>query len=108
MKQLTLKNGITVPAIGQGTWHVGDDVSMHDREVEALRTGIDSGMTLIDTAEMYGYGKSELVVGDAIKTYDRSKLFIVSKVLPQNAGKRFPKKQRLISLSRRWSRSWSA
>ena len=88
MKQLTLKNGITVPAIGQGTWHIGDDASMHDREVEALRTGINSGMTLIDTAEMYGYGKSELVVGDAIKTYDRSKLFIVSKVLPQNAGRK--------------------
>ena len=88
MKQVTLKNGITVPSIGQGTWHVGDDPAMHDREVEALRTGIDSGMTLIDTAEMYGYGKSELVVGDAIKPYDRSKLFIVSKVLPQNAGKK--------------------
>lgn len=88
MKQVTLKNGTTVPAVGQGTWHVGDDAAMHDREVEALRTGIDNGMTLIDTAEMYGYGKSEAVVGDAIKPYDRSKLFIVSKVLPQNAGKR--------------------
>lgn len=88
MKQVTLKNGITVPAVGQGTWHVGDDPSMHDRETEALRVGIESGMTLIDTAEMYGYGKSETVVGDAIKPYDRSRLFIVSKVLPQNAGKK--------------------
>ena len=88
MKQVKLKNGISVPAIGQGTWHIGDDPRMHDREVESLRTGIDSGMTLIDTAELYGYGKSESVVGDAIKPYDRSKLFIVSKVLPQNAGRK--------------------
>ena len=87
MKQVRI-NGKTVPAIGQGTWHIGDDPKQHDREVEALRTGIENGMTLIDTAEMYGYGKSELVVGDAIKPYDREKLFIVSKVLPQNAGKR--------------------
>ena len=87
MKQVTI-NGKSVPAIGQGTWHIGDDPKLHDREVEALRTGIENGMTLIDTAEMYGYGKSELVVGDAIKPYDRETLFIVSKVLPQNAGKR--------------------
>ena len=88
MKKVKLKNGVSVPAIGQGTWHIGDDPEMHDREVEALRTGIEHGMTLIDTAELYGYGKSESVVGDAIKPYDRGKLFIVSKVLPQNAGKR--------------------
>lgn len=88
MKQVTLKNGITVPAIGQGTWHTGDDPALHDKEVEALRAGIDSGMTLIDTAEMYGSGRSELVVGDAIKPYDRSGIFIVSKVLPQNAGRK--------------------
>ena len=88
MKQVILKNGASVPAVGQGTWHTGDDPAMHDREVKALRAGIDSGMTLIDTAEMYGHGKSELVVGDAIKPYDRDRLFIVSKVLPQNAGKK--------------------
>ena len=70
MKQVNI-NGKTVPAIGQGTWHIGDDPKLHDREVEALRTGIENGMTLIDTAEMYGYGKSELVVGDTIKPYDR-------------------------------------
>ena len=87
MKQVNI-NGKPVPAIGQGTWHIGDDPKLHDREVEALRTGIENGMTLIDTAEMYGYGKSELVVGDAIKPYDRKTLFIVSKVLPQSAGKR--------------------
>ncbi len=88
MKQVELKNGMTVPAIGQGTWRIGDDAAIREREAEALRTGIDCGMTLIDTAEMYGYGKSELVVGDAIKPYDRGKLFIVSKVLPQNAGRK--------------------
>lgn len=88
MKQVILKNGLSIPAIGQGTWHIGDDTAMREHEVEALQAGIDSGMTLIDTAEMYGCGKSELVVGEAVKPYDRSKLFIVSKVLPQNAGKK--------------------
>ena len=66
MKQVRI-NGRSVPAIGQGTWHIGDDAKPHDREVEALRTGIENGMTLIHTAEMYGYGKSELVVGNTIR-----------------------------------------
>lgn len=100
MKQVRLKNGQTVPAIGQGTWHIGDDPKMHDAEVEALRKGIDLGMTLIDTAELYGYGKSESVVGDAIKPCGRGKLFIVSKVLPQNAGRRDMRRSCEASLKR--------
>ena len=88
MKQVRLKNGISVPAVGQGTWHVGDDPAKQNSEIEALRTGIENGMTLIDTAEMYGYGKSENVVGEAIRPYDRGSLYIVSKVLPQNAGRK--------------------
>ena len=88
MKQVRLKNGISVPAIGQGTWHIGDDPAKRKSEIEALRTGIENGMTLIDTAELYGYGKSENVVGEAIRPNDRSSLYIVSKVLPQNAGKK--------------------
>ncbi len=87
MKQVTLKNGRQVPCIGQGTWYLGDDPSLRTAEIEALRTGIESGMTLIDTAEMYGSGRSELLVGEAIKEYDRDQLFLVSKVLPGNAGK---------------------
>lgn len=93
-----------VPALGQGTWYLGDSPATHDREAMALRAGVDAGMTLIDTAEMYGNGRSERLVGDAIAgldsnggalrepngseaaPLDRSKLFLVSKVLPSNAG----------------------
>lgn len=99
-----LPNGSTVPALGQGTWYLGDSTNTHDREARALRAGVAAGMTLIDTAEMYGEGKSKRLVGDAIaginaceghlleedgsvaKPLDRSKLFLVSKVLPENAG----------------------
>lgn len=101
---VTLANGDRVPALGQGTWYLGDSRSTHDREAQALRAGVASGMTLIDTAEMYGNGRSERLVGDALdgvvveggqlreadgtraKTLDRDELFIVSKVLPSNAG----------------------
>lgn len=86
-RTVTLANGRTVPAIGQGTWFLGDDPSVRSTEIEALQKGIEAGMTLIDTAEMYGSGRSERLVGDAIKGFDRDSLFLVSKVLPQNAGK---------------------
>ena len=87
MKKVSLKSGIAVPAIGQGTWKIGDRPDKREQEIAALRTGIEQGMTLIDTAEMYGSGRSESLVGEAISPYDRESLFIVSKVLPQNAGK---------------------
>ena len=80
-----LSNGVQVPALGQGTWYLGDSVETHTREVEALRAGVEAGMTLIDTAEMYGNGRSEALVGEAICPYDRSSLFLVSKVVPSNA-----------------------
>lgn len=83
-----LKNGTEVPALGLGSWYLGDDAGRRAREIEALRTGIANGMTLIDTAEMYGGGRSERLVGEAIKGTERGKLFIVSKVLPNNAGRR--------------------
>ncbi|MCC2626362.1 MAG: 2,5-didehydrogluconate reductase [Thermomicrobiales bacterium] len=73
--------GVEVPPIGQGTWRMGDDPS---HEVLALRTGIDLGMTLIDTAELYGNGKAEEVVAEAVRGR-RDEVFIVSKVLPTNA-----------------------
>ena len=83
-----LKNGAEVPALGLGTWYLGDDAGRRAREIAALRTGIEKGMTLIDTAEMYGGGRSERLVGEAIKGIERGRLFIVSKVLPNNAGRR--------------------
>lgn len=83
-----LKNGAEVPALGLGTWYLVDDADRRAREIAALRTGIEKGMTLIDTAEMYGGGRSERLVGEAIKGTERGRLFIVSKVLPNNAGRR--------------------
>lgn len=77
-----------MPATGQGSWKTGDFSDKKDIEIKALRTGIECGMTLIDTAEMYGNGKSESLVGEAIAPYDREKLFIISKVLPHNAGRK--------------------
>ncbi len=87
-KAVTLPDGTTVPSIGQGTWMLGENPTLAQQEETALRTGIDCGMTLIDTAEMYGEGKAETLVGKAIKGYDRNKLFLVSKVYPWNAGKK--------------------
>ncbi len=83
-----LKNGAEVPALGLGTWYLGDDAGRRASEIAALRTGIEKGMTLIDTAEMYGGGRSERLVGEAINGTERGRLFIVSKVLPDNAGRR--------------------
>lgn len=80
------KDGTKMPRLGMGTWHYGENRSLYEKEKETLRTGLDNGLTLIDTAEMYGDGKSEELIGEVIKDYDRSKLFLVSKVLPWNAG----------------------
>jgi diketogulonate reductase-like aldo/keto reductase len=77
--------GTHVPVIGQGTWQMGEDHSRHKEEVTALRQGIDLGMTLIDTAEMYAEGGAEQVVGEAIAG-QRDAVFLVSKVYPHNAS----------------------
>lgn len=95
-----LANGISVPALGQGTWYLGDSAKTRKSEIEALRTGIEAGMTLIDTAEMYGGGRSEALVGEAIAPYDREKLFLVSKVLPGNANRRGMEKALDASMKR--------
>ena len=87
MKTVRLNDGTMIPVLGQGTWEMGEDPVKHDQELEALRYGIEHGMTLIDTAEMYGEGKAEQLVGEAIRGYDRSKLYLVSKVYPWNAGR---------------------
>jgi diketogulonate reductase-like aldo/keto reductase len=85
MPQITLPDGERVPAFGQGTWHMGESRNRHADEVTALRFGIDLGIALIDTAEMYGNGVAEQIVAEAMRG-DRDKLFIVSKVLPYNAS----------------------
>ncbi|WP_028033305.1 aldo/keto reductase [Chelativorans sp. J32] len=81
-----LPSGEQVPVLGQGTWFMGEDRRRRDQEADALRLGIDLGMTLIDTAEMYADGGAEAVVGDAINGR-RDKIFLVSKVLPSNASR---------------------
>jgi diketogulonate reductase-like aldo/keto reductase len=77
--------GATVPALGQGTWMMGDVASKRASEIAALRRGIELGMTVIDTAEMYGDGASETLVGEAI-TGSRDDVFLVSKAYPHNAS----------------------
>lgn len=83
-----LKDGALMPKLGQGTWFLGEDKSKEQDEIKSIKIGIENNMTLIDTAEMYGEGLAEELVGKAIKGYDREKLFLVSKVYPHNAGRR--------------------
>lgn len=85
MTVVRLPDGTEVPALGQGTWHMGERGARRAQEAAALRLGLDLGMTLIDTAEMYAEGGAEEVVAEAI-TGRRDEVFIVSKVYPHNAG----------------------
>src|SRR6185436_21130052 len=84
---IKLPSGETVPALGQGTWFMGEQARRAADEATALRIGLDLGMTLIDTAEMYGNGGAEEVVADAIAGR-RDEVFLVSKVLPENATRK--------------------
>ncbi|WP_386082718.1 aldo/keto reductase [Vreelandella sp. F11] len=77
--------GESVPRIGQGTWHMGENAGQRQAEVRALREGLDLGMTLIDTAEMYAEGGAEEVVGQAFQGR-RDEVYLVSKVYPHNAS----------------------
>ena len=86
MKTVALPDGERVPVLGQGTWRMGERKRAHADEVAALRLGIDLGMKLIDTAEMYGDGGTERVVADAIEG-QRDRVFIVTKVYPHNASR---------------------
>jgi diketogulonate reductase-like aldo/keto reductase len=94
-----LPDGTAVPALGQGTWHMGEVLSQAKAEAAALRDGIDLGLTLIDTAEMYAEGSAERVVGEAIAG-QRERVFLVSKVLPQNASAQGVAKACAASLKR--------
>ncbi len=87
MKTVRFPDGASVPLLGQGTWHMGEGHLSAAEEADALRLGLDLGMTLIDTAEMYGDGGAERVVGQAIAGR-RDDVFLVSKVYPQNANRR--------------------
>lgn len=84
MRKTKLPSGVAVPVLGQGTWYMGDEPRRRADEIASLRLGLDLGMTLIDTAEMYGDGASEKLVGAAIAGR-RDEVFLVSKVLPSNA-----------------------
>lgn len=99
-KMVTLSDGTKVPALGQGTWFLGERKAAFDREKEALTAGVEAGMILIDSAEMYGSGKAEELVGETIKGMDRSKLFLVSKVYPHNAGRKNIFKSCMASMER--------
>ena len=99
MRTVTLPSGEQVPAIGQGTWYMGDRKGEATREIAALQLGIDLGMTLIDTAEMYADGGAERIVAQA-GAGRRDQVFIVSKVYPHNASRSGVRKGRVSRNSR--------
>jgi diketogulonate reductase-like aldo/keto reductase len=84
---VSLPGGERIPALGQGTWEMGEQPSRRAAEIDALRCGVELGMTLIDTAEMYGDGATESLLAEALAGL-RDKVFLVSKVYPHNASRR--------------------
>jgi aldehyde reductase len=87
MKQVRMPSGELVPALGQGTWGMGEKPASRNQEIATLRAGIEQGLRLIDTAEMYGDGATESLVGEAIAGL-RDDVFLVSKVYPHNASRK--------------------
>jgi diketogulonate reductase-like aldo/keto reductase len=87
MTKVALPSGERVSAFGQGTWHMGENRAIRAEEIETLRLGLDLGASLIDTAEMYGEGRAEELIGEAIEGR-RHEAFLVSKVYPHNASRR--------------------
>jgi diketogulonate reductase-like aldo/keto reductase len=86
MRTLKLPSGQLIPALGMGTWQMGENARNRQSEIDALRHGLDLGLSLIDTAEMYGEGGAEEVIAHAIASR-RASVFLVSKVYPHNASK---------------------
>lgn len=84
---VTLPDGGHMPRLGQGTWHMAERREKRTREIAAIRRGIELGLTMIDTAEMYAEGGAESLTGEAIRGIPRESLFLVSKVYPHNAGR---------------------
>ena len=87
MKTVKLPSGEEVSALGQGTWNLGEDALTRAEEIDTLRLGLDLGATVIDTAEMYGEGRAEHLIAEAIEGR-RDGAFLVSKVYPHNASRR--------------------
>jgi diketogulonate reductase-like aldo/keto reductase len=87
IRNLQFAGGCTMPAFGMGTWKMGEDPARRQAEVRALALAMDLGVTLLDTAELYGDGAAEEIVGEAVADH-RSKLFLVSKVMPHHASRR--------------------
>ncbi|MDR0381505.1 MAG: aldo/keto reductase [Oscillospiraceae bacterium] len=85
MRRVVLAGGLALPVLGQGAWNIGDDPARAADETAALRRGLELGLNLIDTAEMYGGGRSEIRIGEALRGVPRESCLLVSKVLPQNA-----------------------
>ena len=86
LRTVQLPSGEAIPVLGQGTWTTGEDPSRRQDEIAALQLGIELGMTLVDTAELYGAGAAEELVAEAIE--DRDDVFLISKVVPANASRR--------------------
>jgi len=86
MKTIRFPDGAAVPALGQGTWMMAEDPTRRAGEIAALRLGVELGLTVVDTAEMYADGESERLVGEAIEPL-RDEVFLVSKAYPQNASR---------------------
>jgi len=86
MKHVTLPGGEVVPSMGQGTWKMGERAERRSDEIAALRVGVELGMTLVDTAEMYGDGAAETLICEVLGDR-RDQLFLVSKAYPQNASR---------------------
>jgi diketogulonate reductase-like aldo/keto reductase len=87
VRTIALRSGAAMPVLGLGTWRMGERLARREQEIAALKAGIDLGVTLIDTAEMYGEGEAEKIVGEAIAGL-RKRMFLVSKVYPHNASRR--------------------
>lgn len=85
MKTMTIA-GHTVPTIGIGTWHMGDDPATREAEIAAIQSGLRAGARVVDTAEMYGSGRAENLVGEALAPVARQDVYLISKVLPENAS----------------------
>ncbi|WP_306601679.1 aldo/keto reductase [Geothrix sp. 21YS21S-2] len=86
MESVTLPDGEKVPALGMGTWGMGEDPARRPTEIAAVRLGVELGLTLVDTAEMYGEGRTEQFLGEALAGM-RDRVFLVSKVYPHNASR---------------------
>ncbi|MEM7564803.1 MAG: aldo/keto reductase, partial [Pseudomonadota bacterium] len=87
MNQVQMASGKSIPQFGIGTWRMGEHPDRFAKEVAVIRSALELGIELIDTAEMYGEGGSEEVIGEAIKGH-RDQVFLVSKVYPHNASHR--------------------